>query len=82
MVLVDGDEYGARTLNLSLGGLFVLMEPVPAIGQLVKIRVKFPALENESLLEAVVRWHGDGGAGMQFGSLRAIDVWAINQLMD
>ena len=49
-------------------------------GASVTVRLVFPPLKEESTLEATVRWIKGTEIGLQFGSLRARDVWALNQL--
>lgn len=69
-----------NTINISLGGMLLAVnEPVP-FGANVKVRVTLPALKEQSELPATVRWSKAGSIGVQFGSLRAKEVWALNQL--
>jgi type IV pilus assembly protein PilZ len=68
------------TRNFSLGGMLIdVSAPIP-FGAPVTVRVVLPPLKEESSVEATVRWVRDGVVGAQFGSLRAKDVWALNQL--
>ena len=79
-VVHEGGEVHGETRNLSLGGMLVATEGPLPFGAAVKVRVTFPALREVAELEATVRWLRDGTVGLQFGSLRAKEVWALNQL--
>jgi len=46
----------------------------------VKLRIRLPAMQEDSTIEMTVRWKTPDGVGLQFGSLRAIEVWGLNQL--
>ena len=71
----------ARALNASLGGLFIELE----LDQKVKLplgarlHVRFEVVGHAVESNAVVRWHGDRGLGVQFDGLRARDVWALEK---
>ncbi len=81
VLLYEGREIPGRTINLSLGGLFIsAAEPLP-YGTQAKIRLTLPALKVETEIPVTIRWTTKEGMGMQFGSLRAREVWALNQLM-
>lgn len=49
-------------------------------GTPVTLEFFLPALKEDARLTATVRWVKDDGMGVQFGSLRAREVWALNQL--
>ncbi|MGE0790736.1 MAG: PilZ domain-containing protein [Sandaracinaceae bacterium] len=68
------------TKNISLGGMYLLTESALAYGANVSLEFYLPALKETVQLEAVVRWEQPDGMGVQFGSLRAREVWALNQL--
>lgn len=76
----DDGEFEAVTQNISLGGMYVITEEVLAYGSKVKLSVFLPALKEDVQVEATVRWTKPDGMGVQFGSLRAREVWAFNQL--
>jgi type IV pilus assembly protein PilZ len=82
VVLHDGAAYTGQTQNVSLGGMLITGDAgrVP-FGAEVRVRVEAsrPAIESE--IEATVRWVKDGAIGVQFGSLRAKEQWALNQLL-
>ncbi|MCG8556681.1 MAG: PilZ domain-containing protein [Proteobacteria bacterium] len=81
-VQIDAGEQTLRgvLLNVSLGGAFVDVVEKPAFGSEVLLRVKLPALREDALLPAFVRWRKETGIGVQFHSLRARAVWALNRL--
>lgn len=77
----DGKEYEAVTKNISIGGMYLVTDaPVP-FGGTAELRFRLPTLEEETICAAHVRWSQPAeGVGVQFGSLRAREVWALNQL--
>ena len=79
-ILHEQSEISAKTVNLSLGGTFVRADRVLPFGTTVRLRIPLPALKEPCEVDATVRWHRDEGMGLQFGSLRAIEVWGLNQL--
>ena len=80
MVIHEGGELETVSKNISLGGMYLISETQLAYGTKVTIRFFLPALKEDVSLEAVVRWQKDDGMGVQFGSLRACEVWGFNQL--
>lgn len=81
----DGMVTG-KTQNVGLGGiLLTLNEPLEpsspiAFGAQVKLRLFLAPLKEEAEIGGTVRWIKDGAIGIQFGSLRAKEVWAFNQI--
>ncbi len=82
VVIVHGDrELEGTTRNISLGGMFVdASGTMPAVGSEARVRMRLPALKEQTEVPVVVRWVTSEGVGVQFGSLRALEVWALNQL--
>lgn len=78
-VNVDGLDIVATATNVSLGGMYVSTELEVAYGTPAKLTFRVPALKEDAIVDVVVRWVKPGGLGLQFGSLRAIEVWALNQ---
>ncbi|MEM6955730.1 MAG: PilZ domain-containing protein [Myxococcota bacterium] len=79
VVIHDGTELAATAANISLGGLFIETDATIAYGSSVKVRFRVPALKDEATVDGTVRWEKPDGLGIQFGSLRALEVWALNQ---
>lgn len=79
-ILLDDREIAGRTINLSLGGLFMTVEEQLPFGVQAKIRLPLPALKEAAVVPVTIRWVTAEGCGVQFGSLRAVEVWALNQL--
>lgn len=70
----------ARALNASLGGLFLNLEEIADKLPLgARLHVRFVVVGHVVESDAVVRWHGDQGFGVQFDGLRARDVWALEK---
>jgi hypothetical protein len=81
VVIVHGErEIHCTTRNISLGGLFVDTGEKLPFGAKARVRMRLPALKEQTEVPVTVRWITDEGIGVQFGSLRALEVWALNQL--
>jgi PilZ domain-containing protein len=80
IVVHDGGELPCVTRNVSLGGMYLLSEVALPYGARVRLRFHLPALKEDAEIEATVRWEKEDGMGVQYGSLRAREVWALNQL--
>ncbi|MBW2462246.1 MAG: PilZ domain-containing protein [Deltaproteobacteria bacterium] len=82
VTVLHGDkELAGKTINVSMGGMFIGFEESLPFGTVVKVRVTLPALKEESDLPATVRWVTPEGIGVQFGPLRAKETWAMNELI-
>jgi type IV pilus assembly protein PilZ len=79
-VIHDGEELLAKTVNVSLGGMYLIAPRALKVGTEAKVRLRLPALKEDTELPVTVRWTTAEGFGVQFGSLRALEVWAFNQL--
>lgn len=77
----DGETVSTVTRNMSLGGMFVTLDlPIP-FGALVRVKFSLPDLADPVDVEAHVRWVQPAvGIGVQYSSLRAREVWALQQL--
>ena len=78
-VLAGDREIETTASNVSLGGMYLLTDERLEYGTEVKVRFRVPALKEDAEPRATVRWQRNDGFGVQFGSLRAIEVWALNQ---
>ena len=78
-IVKDGEEVSCVAANISLGGMYIVTEADLPYGTEVRVRFRVPALKDDATVEAVIRWKQDNGLGVQFGSLRALEVWALNQ---
>lgn len=77
----DEPAFSGTGKDISLGGMFVEAEELPAFGTTLTIVTHLPGLPAEVRLPAVVRWNGPGGFGVQFGLLGARETHAITRLM-
>lgn len=77
----DGQSFTALARDISLGGMFIEAEPVPAFGAKMQIICRLPGMNADSSLPAVVRWVKPGGFGVQFGLLGARETHAITSLL-
>lgn len=80
----DGPESETKgtTRNVSLGGALINVSGAGdiAFGAAVKLRLPLAPLKADAEIAGTVRWIKDGDIGIQFGSLRAKEVWALNQM--
>lgn len=76
----EGGTLLCVTRNISLGGVFLITDQPLSYGTPVRLVFHLPALKQDVDLEATVRWIMPDGMGVQFGSLRAREVWGLNQL--
>jgi hypothetical protein len=77
----DGPTIAGHGKDISLGGMFIEAEEIPAFGTTVTVVVRLPGIPADSRLPAVVRWNSAGGFGVQFGLMGARDTHAITRLM-
>lgn len=80
VILHEGERVECVTRNVSLGGMYLLTDRTLPYGTELQVEVFLPALRESATIECVVRWEKPDGMGVQFGSLRAREVWALNQL--
>lgn len=76
-----GDDLAAlgRCRDMSIGGVFVETDARPAFGTKVKLTISFPGVAKAIDLDAIVRWHGPDGVGLQFEPMGALETHAIAQ---
>lgn len=78
-LLHDDQEFEAVATNISLGGVYLVTEATMPYGSLVNVRFRVPAMKKDATVAGTIRWVKPDGVGVQFGSLRALEVWALNQ---
>lgn len=77
----DHSELDAIAVNVGLGGMQLESANALTFNSELKVRFRLPGLDEDTVVDGTVRWIKDGNSGVQFGSLRARDVWALNQLL-
>lgn len=79
---LGGTALAGRTADISRGGAFVMVEPVPPIGTRIELLIRLPGVPDVCRIPSIVRWSSvDRGVGLQFERLRPIEVWAINSIV-
>ena len=79
-VVHAGSAYATEARDISHGGISIApIDEIP-FGASVLVIFRLATLDEESEIVATVRWKKPDGLGLQFGSLRALDVWALNRL--
>jgi Tfp pilus assembly protein PilZ len=66
--------------DISIGGMFVETDAPAAFGADVVIHVALPGARDALALPGVVRWIRDGGMGVQFGLLGAVETHIITEI--
>jgi len=80
-IITDDGDIEAVCVDLSIGGLRARTDASLIFGSEVMLRFRIPGLEQDTEVKSAVRWISGGHAGIQFGSLRARDVWGLNKLI-
>ncbi|MEM9072805.1 MAG: PilZ domain-containing protein [Myxococcota bacterium] len=78
-LVTESGEITRTASNISLGGMYLEPGADLPYGTTGTLRFRVPALKEDANVDVVVRWIKPEGIGLQFGSLRAIEVWALNQ---
>ena len=82
----DGQNWSARTRNLSLGGVFIETDVKLPYTARLRLRLRIPTLPEPIETGGQVRWCESSdelqGLGVRFDSLRAREVWALNRFFN
>jgi hypothetical protein len=81
-IATNSGEIDGLANNVSLGGMLVETSEHLPYGAVVKLRFRLPTMDSDTEVDATVRWNKERSFGMQFGSLRAKDVWGLNRLFE
>lgn len=82
VVRLGEEPHDVRITNLSLGGAFVTGLDRQQMGTQVWISFEIPTYEGPIEATATTRWCTEFGVGVQFGSLRAREVWSLNKFFE
>lgn len=74
------ERTSAFAKDISVGGMFVETERPAAFGADVIVHVTLPGATDPVALPGVVRWVRDGGMGVQFGLLGAVETHLITEI--
>ena len=66
--------------DISLGGMFIETAAPAPFGASVIVHVTLPGADDAFDLPGVVRWVRDGGMGVQFGLLGAVETHLITEI--
>ena len=78
---LDGKEIVGRSRDLSIGGMFIFTDQMPAFGASIELGVHFGGALGTLSFPSVVRWRDKDGFGVQFGLLGARETYAIAQTL-
>ena len=74
------ERMAGQAKDISVGGMFVETATPGGFGADVIIQVQLPGAGESLALPGVVRWVRDGGMGVQFGLLGAIETHVITEI--
>jgi hypothetical protein len=77
----NGRRFSARCRNVSLGGAFIETDVELPLGSTVMLRLSRPHVVEDITLEAEVRWHELGGAGLRFAQPTTRDIWVLSAIV-
>lgn len=81
VITADQSEVNGTAVNVGVGGLQLESETPLLFNSEITLHFRLPGLDEDTVVTGTVRWIKNGNSGVQFGSLRARDVWALNQLL-
>jgi type IV pilus assembly protein PilZ len=76
---VTGNHH-AVAKDVAVGGMFLETQTPASFGVEVIVHVTLPGSDGELALPGVVRWVRDGGMGVQFGLLGAVETHIITEI--
>lgn len=82
-ITYGGRHIEARCINISQGGMLLSVDEQIPIGEVITAEFRLPDHPQMISTEARICWserEARQGIGVKFIGLRAIEVWAINQL--
>jgi PilZ domain len=81
VIFKAGERMGfGSTRDVSLGGLFIETDSPCTFGEQITVKFRAAGLQQPLSAPAVVRWVEPGhGMGVQFGSVRPLVIWALQQ---
>jgi hypothetical protein len=71
-----------QLINISIGGAFIGGIDRMGMGTQVQISFRIPTHDEPIAVAATTRWSTELGVGVQFGSLRAREVWSLNKFFE
>lgn len=74
------EQTQALAKDISVGGMFVETATPAAFGADVVVHLTLPGSNDPVALPGVVRWVRDGGMGVQFGLLGAVETHLITEI--
>src|SRR5258706_15854799 len=79
-VALDGAQLACSISNLSMGGAFVI-GPVLTIGTRIELHFTAPPHMEAFRSGCTARWSTEQGTGVVFDGLRALDAYALGELL-
>ncbi|CAK0752905.1 hypothetical protein CCP3SC1_2130004 [Gammaproteobacteria bacterium] len=69
-------------MNIGAGGMLVTSDQMLVFGSEVNLRFRLPDMTSDTEVSAYVRWNKENAFGLQFGRLRARDVWGLDKFFE
>jgi c-di-GMP-binding flagellar brake protein YcgR len=82
VALADLQKVPARVVDVSVGGMFLECERVPAYGEAVTVIVRLRESDDWHLIPATVRWFSRGAFGVAFEALDQRQSLALAKFVD
>ncbi|MCK9522994.1 MAG: PilZ domain-containing protein [Proteobacteria bacterium] len=80
-VETETGTHPGTTVNISQGGALLQTAAPCGFGEKLTLHIDLPGVKDTCQIPCIVRWSKEGDSlGVQFETLRAIEVWAINRL--
>ncbi len=77
----DGPRIDAECRDCSLGGMFIETRHPVGYGVPIKIFLRLPGLDHETVIPSTVRWRQRDGMGVQFGLMGVRETHALIQIL-
>jgi hypothetical protein len=77
----NGPRIAAGCRDCSLGGMFIQTARPARYGAPVKVFLKLPGLDHETVIPSTVRWSQQDGMGVQFGLMGVRETHALLQIL-
>ena len=77
----DGVTSPCVVVDLSLGGALIATPHALTMGRVVALEFSVSTMPEPIVVDATVRWSALGGRGVQFGRMRAREVWALGKYL-
>jgi c-di-GMP-binding flagellar brake protein YcgR len=75
-------EQNAQTMDISLGGMYIVADHSLSVGALLRIEFKIRGSARQLMAMAEVAWSNETGAGLRFLSMKEEDAEDLKRCLD